>query len=52
MTPGTPKSRSRKGSIVNEKRLRSYGTESTLVDYDDDSRHHVADRSDYRHRGG
>ena len=44
MTPGTPKTRSRKGSIV-EKRLRSYGTESTLVDYDDDARHHVADRS-------
>lgn len=44
MTPGTPHTRSRKGSIV-EKRLRSYGTESTLVDYDDDSRHHVADRS-------
>lgn len=44
MTPGTPNSRSRKGSLV-EKRLRSYGTESTLVDYDDDARHHVADRS-------
>ena len=44
VAPGTPKSRSRKGSLV-EKRLRSYGTESTLVDYDDDSRHHVADRS-------
>ena len=44
MSPGTPKSRSRKGS-VSEKRLRSYGTESTLVDYNDDVRHHVADRS-------
>jgi hypothetical protein len=43
-TPGTPKSRSRRGSGT-EKRLRSYGTESTLVDYDDDARHHVADRS-------
>ena len=43
-TPGTPKSRSRRGSGT-EKRLRSYGTESTLVDYDDDGRHHVADRS-------
>jgi len=42
--PGTPKTRSRKGS-VNEKRLRSYGTESTLVDYNDDVRHHIADRS-------
>lgn len=44
MTPGTPNSRSRQGSVT-EKRLRSYGTESTLVDYDDDARHHVADRS-------
>lgn len=44
MTPGTPNTRSRKGSLT-EKRLRSYGTESTLVDYDDDARHHVADRS-------
>lgn len=44
IAPGTPKTRSRKGSI-NEKRLRSYGTESTLVDYNDDVRHHVADRS-------
>lgn len=44
MSPGTPKTRSRKGSLV-EKRLRSYGTESTLVDYDDDARHHIADRS-------
>lgn len=43
-TPGTPGARSRKGSLT-EKRLRSYGTESTLVDYDDDGRHHVADRS-------
>ena len=42
--PGTPRSRSRKGS-VSEKRLRSYGTESTLVDYNDDVRHHIADRS-------
>ena len=42
--PGTPNT-SRKGSLV-EKRLRSYGTESTLVDYDDDARHdHAADRS-------
>jgi len=41
---GTPKTRSRKGS-VSEKRLRSYGTESTLVDYNDDVRHHVGDRS-------
>jgi nicotinamide N-methyltransferase len=40
ITPGTP----RKGS-AGEKRLRSYGTESTLVDYDDDSRFHAADRS-------
>jgi len=44
VTPGTPTTRSRKGSTT-EKRLRSYGTESTLVDYDDDSRHHAADRS-------
>lgn len=44
MTPGTPKSRSRQGSGT-EKRLRSYGTESTLVDYDDDARHQAADRS-------
>lgn len=43
MSPGTPNSRSRRGSMT-EKRLRSYGTESTLVDYDD-ARHHVADRS-------
>ena len=43
-TPGTPGARSRKGSTT-EKRLRSYGTESTLVDYNDDARHHVADRS-------
>ena len=43
-TPGTPKTRSRRGSIT-EKRLRSYGTESTLVDYNDDARHHAADRS-------
>ena len=40
VTPGTP----RNGSMT-EKRLRSYGTESTLVDYNDDVRHHVADRS-------
>ena len=44
MSPGTPKTRSRRGSVT-EKRLRSYGTESTLVDYDDDARQHVADRS-------
>ena len=43
MSPGTPSTRSRRGSMT-EKRLRSYGTESTLVDYDD-PRHHVADRS-------
>lgn len=43
MSPGTPNTRSRRGSMT-EKRLRSYGTESTLVDYDD-ARHHVADRS-------
>ena len=41
---GSPKARSRRGS-TSEKRLRSYGTESTLVDYNDDVRHHVADRS-------
>ena len=44
VTPGTPRSANRKGS-GGEKRLRSYGTESTLVDYDDDSRFHAADRS-------
>lgn len=30
---------------MTEKRLRSYGTESTLVDHDDDARQRVADRS-------
>jgi len=44
MSPGTPTTRSRKGSVT-DKRLWSYGTESTLVDYDDDARHNVADRS-------
>ena len=44
IAPGTPKTRSRRGS-ASEKRLRSYGTESTLVDYNDDSRLHAADRS-------
>jgi nicotinamide N-methyltransferase len=44
MTPDTPTSRSRRGSVT-EKRLRSYGTESTLVDYDDDARYNAADRS-------
>ena len=44
MSPGTPKSKSRRGSVT-DKRLWSYGTESTLVDYDDDGRHNVADRS-------
>jgi len=44
MTPGSPGARSRKGSMTG-KRLGSYGTESTLVDYDDDVRNNVADRS-------
>ena len=44
MSPGTPTTRSRRGSVT-DKRLGSYGTESTLVDYDDDVRLNVGDRS-------
>jgi hypothetical protein len=43
--PAVPRRPITPGKSMGEKRLRSYGTESTLVDYDDDGRYHVADRS-------